>query len=423
MAWAVLVINIKGGTGKSTVARELAESLNGRGHDVGVLDADIDSANLATRLGANKRVSFSGDHIIKPVEHNGMKVYSMENAFDDSSFSQSGQFMGGVVENMINHSEWGDLDYMVVDCPPGSSDVFEELVRALRANILGAVSVGISDAVEDTARLVKVCNHNWIPILGFIENMSGIYCHGRELNCMGEEAENKFSSEGKHPVEPFGKGDIREFADNLGGNYFGDIPLCVDDTEIKDIAPETIENMVETIEDAKAPELPEDNIGDKKFIKNVWGIVRDGIKKMNERMDISQLQDKYGVEDRDPLVMKMELTDASGLGNVLSSVVLTVDNGKVRPIRARKAKRQGYSIEGGIKISSQDLHDAVRGRKKVMRSVSGEITTEPYSITDAVKMGDAEVWGNKMINRLAVLDRVLSEAVDMDELSDVVTEA
>lgn len=419
MTWAVLVINIKGGTGKSTVAQKLTERLRDDGYSVGAFDADIDSANLSTRMGVDKKVTFSGDHTVEPVEHDGIKLYSMENAFDDASFSQNGQFMGEVVENMVNHSDWGDIDYMVVDCPPGSSDIFEELVRSLRANILGAVSVGIPDAVEDTSRLVKVCNHNWIPILGFIENMSGIYCHGGKIQCNNKG--EKFARE-KHDIFPFGRGDIATFSENIGGNYLGDIPLCVDDTPIDEVAHSTFDNLIESIENASAeggPEMPEDNIGDRGFISNMWGTVKAAKDRINSELDVQKLQDNFGVEGRDPLVVKIELTDASGLADIISEVVVTVSGGDVKFVRPGKAARKGINVEGGIRMTSQVLYDSMRNEKTVMRSVTGEIITVPYSIIDAVKMGDAEIWGDRTINRLAVLDKILSEVVPMDQLAGI----
>lgn len=420
MTWAILSVNIKGGTGKSTVAEQIAYALRDRGHDIGLMDADIDSANLATRLGSDKRVEFHGDHIIKPVDHDGMKLYSMENAFGESSFSQTGQFMGNVVKDMVQSSDWGDLDYLIVDCPPGSSDVFEQLVRALRANILGAVSVGISDAVDDTGRLVKVCNHNWVPIIGFIENMSGIYCHDGEVTCSGQE--NTFTSE-SHPVEPFGSGGIENFAETLGGNFLGRIPLCVDETDISEVASGTINNTISAIEESKEPPMPEDNLGDTSFIKNVWKTVTTGIKEINQNIPVNQVQDQFGVEDRDPLVIEMELTDAGPISDrIFSSIVLTVDGGKIRAIKKKTAKKENMSIEGGISITSQDLYDAIRGEKKVMRAVTGEMSSEPYSIIEAVKMGDAEVWGDKIINRLSVLDKILSDVVEVDEIQKAVAE-
>lgn len=414
MTWAILSVNIKGGTGKSTIAQIIAEELNNEGYDVGVLDADIDSANLATRMGADEKVTFHGDHVIEPVMHNGIKLYSMENAFEDTSFSQTGQFMSDVVDNMINHSDWGDLDYMVVDCPPGSADVFEELVNVLRPNILGAISVGISNAVDDTVRLIKVCNHNWIPIIGFIENMSGLYCHGQVIDCKSKGFGDA------HRVEPFGSGGIESLVNELNGNFLGKIPLCVDDTEITEVADDTIDNMITTIENAEQPKLPEDHAGDRGFIRNVWGTITEGIKQMNSKMDIEGLQDQFGVEGRDPLVVKIELTDATILPNTLSSIIVTVDDGDIKPMRESTAKKKNIQIEGGIKISSQDIYDAMRGEKKVMRSTSGEITTEPYSIIKAVKLGDAEIWGEKTINRLAVLDRILSETIGMDDIQEII---
>lgn len=427
MTWAVLSINNKGGTGKSTIAVEIAEELKTRGYDVGLMDADIDSANLASRLGCDKRVEFEGDHIIKPVEHNGMKLYSMENAFSESTFSQSGSFFKDVIDNMINHSNWGELDYMVVDCPPGSSDVFDELVRALRAYLKGAISVGQPDAVDDTARLVKVCNHNWVPIIGFIENMSGMVCHGETVTCNGDDvkAEDVFDDDdtSPHAIQPFGSGAIEQFVEQVEGEYLGNIPLVVDDSPITEHDNNTIENAVEAIEQTDEPIMPEDNLGDISFIKNLWNIVNKGVGKMNERYDVESIQDKFGVENRKPLVMELELTDAGPISSrVLDMIVLTVDNGEIEAIKESTARRKGYDIEGGMAISSQDLYDALRGEKKVMRSVTGEVTTEDYSITKAVQMGDAEVWGDRTVNRLAVLDKILTEVVDMDEIREIVNE-
>lgn len=416
MTWAILVGNIKGGTGKSTISQELAYALRDEGHNIGVLDADIDSANLASRFGTDEMVSFEGDHMIKPVQVDGISLYSMENAFDDSSFSQSGEFMGDVVADMVTSSNWGNLDYLVVDCPPGSSDVFESLVRALRANILGMVSVGISDAADDTGRLVRICNHNWVPILGFVENMSGVYCHGGEVTCENTEGE-------EHTVAPFGQGATKQLCDSLGGTYFGGVPLCGDETEISDAASETIDSIVEGVEDADEPELPEDNIGDKSFIRNLWGGISSGIKEMNNNIPVDQIQERFGVEGREPLIIKLELTDAGPITGLFSSVVLTVDDGRIKVMKPGQAKRKGVNVEAGMKISSQDLADAIKGEKKVMRSVNGEIATEPYSIIDAVKMGDAEVWGDKVINRLSVLDKILSEVVDMNEIQKAMAEA
>lgn len=413
MTWAVLVINIKGGTGKSTIAEELTKELRDQEKDVGVLDADIDSANLASRFGVDEKVTFEGDHRIKPVEHEGIKLYSMENAFDESSFSQSGEFMGDVVKDMVESSDWGDLDYLVVDCPPGSSDVFDELVRALRPNILGAISVGISDAIDDTARLVKVCNHSWVPVIGFIENMSGIYCHDEEIICH----EGEFMND--HPVQPFGAGRTEQFVHEIGGNFIGEIPLCVN-TDMGDVAEDTVAEMVDSIEDAEPPELPEDNIGDKGFIRNVVKSILSGIKQINNEIPVKEIQDRFGVEGREPLVVEMEITDAGPISGMVSELVMTVDDGDIKVMRKSKAKRRGIVPEGGMRISSQDLANAIEGEKKVMRSVTGEITTEPYSIIDAVKMGDAEIWGDKTINRLSVLDRILTEVVPMSEVQEAI---
>jgi len=413
MAQAVLVINNKGGTGKTTVARQLAYTMRDRGHSVGVLDADIDSANLASRFGATDHVEYQGDHTIKPVEHDGLYIYSMENAFNDASFSQSGEFMREVIENMVFDSDWSQIDYLIVDCPPGSSDVFSELVRSLRPNMLGAISVGQPDAKEDTARLVKVCNHNWIPILGFVENMSGV---------ADEEGIITSDATGEE-VYPLGQGDIERFVKELGGNYCGSVPLCTNKELIPELAGETIENAAKAIEDAPDPEMPEDHTKDQSFIKNLWKAVVEGMKQINNELDIAQLQDRFGVEDREPLVMRLELTDAQGIGSVMSEIILTTQDGEIKVVRPSKAKRNGLEVEGGLRISSQELYNALKGEKLVMNSVNGQVQTEPYSIIKAIRMGEATVYGDRTINRLSVLDTLLSEVVPTDKVRKAVLDS
>lgn len=416
MTWAILVTNNKGGTGKSTMAVEVAKEIRDRGYATGLMDADIDSANLATRLGCDEKVTFTGDHVIRPVEHMGMKLYSMENAFEESTFSQSGEFFKQVIDNMVNHSDWGKVDYMIVDCPPGSSDVFSELVRAFRANIKGAISVGQPDAVDDTVRMVKVCNHNWVPIIGFIENMSGVVCHGERVTCDGANTD-MFEDGASHEVEPFGSGTIKKFVEKTEGNYLGDVPLVLDENDITDYDNGTISNAADAIEEAQQPQIPEDNTGNINFIKNVWNIINEGIEEMNDSYNISDIQDNFGVENRDPLVIKLKLTDAGPLSSrILDSIVLTIEDGDLTPMKKKEAKRKGYNIEAEVSLTSQELYDSIKGETKVMNSVTGEIVTEDYSITKAVKMGDASLTGKRTVNRLAVLDKILTKVVDMDEV-------
>ena len=145
---------------------------------------------------------------------------------------------------------------------------------------------------------------------------------------------------------------------------------------------------------------------------------------MNERYDVETIQNKFGVENRDPLIMELKLADAGPISSrILDKLVLTIDDGEIQPMKSSTAKRRGYSVEAGMEISSQDLYDALRGEKEVMRAVTGEVTKEDYSITKAVQMGDASVWGERTVNRLAVLDKILTEVIDMEEIRDIVVEA
>lgn len=94
----------------------------------------------------------------------------------------------------------------------------------------------------------------------------------------------------------------------------------------------------------------------------------------------------------------------------------------MKVMRPSTAKRKGINPEGGLIITSQNLYNAINGEKTVMRSTTGEVIEEPYSIIKAVQMGDADIWGDRTINRLSILDKVLSEAVPMDDIQKAITQ-
>lgn len=403
----ILSASSKGGVGKSEVARLTAYQLMRDGHDVAMMDADIDSSNLSSRMGVDDRVEHTDDDKIRPVEKDGIKVYSMESAFADSSFSQSGDFMRVVIRNMVKGTEWNDPDYLIVDCPPGTKDIFDELVKVLRDDLLGAIVIGQSDTIDDVGRMVKVCSHNYVPIVGFIENMSGVWSEGELVKSPGSG----------NVVAPFGRGNVNALAEEIDGKFLGSIPLCDDYDRIESAGKNTIKSISIAIQDAERPDIPNMNEGDKSFVRNVLEALKATIQTVNEELDVASLQQRFGNPDN-PKTIKIELTDAQGSWMMPSSVHLQIEGG-LRPIR------NPDKVHGGVSISSQELKFALEGRRQIMDSPQALYADEimdntEYGLVAAVQMGKADVWGDDVVNYLSLLDKVFTEVIDKTKLQKAV---
>jgi len=406
----ILSASSKGGVGKSEIAKLTAYQLKRDGYSVAMMDADIDSSNLSSRMGVEGRVEHNDEDQIVPVEKDGIKVYSMESAFSDSSFSQSGEFMRVVIRNMVNSTDWHDPDYLVVDTPPGTKDIFDELVDVLRQSILGAIVVGQSDTVDDVGRMTKVCNHNYVPIIGYIENMSGIWAEGELLK--GPKSGNV--------VAPFGRGSVEALAKEIDGRYLGSIPLCDDHSEIENAAANTIKSIAIAVGDAKQATIPDLKEGDKGFIRNVLSALKAAIKTVNEELNVGDIQRRFG-DPENPKVICVEITDAQGSWMIPSKIHLKVENGL-------QVLRNPDNVYGGIKISSQELKFALEGERTVMDSPTAlyqdnALNTTKYGLVDAVQMGKADVWGEDVINYLSLLDKIFTEVIDESKIQQAVKEA
>ena len=404
----ILSTSSKGGVGKTQVAKLTAKQLKRDGYKVGMMDADIDSSNLSTRMGAEGRVKYTDDDQIIPVEKDGMTIYSMESAFRDSSFSQSGEFMRTVIRNMAEGTDWGDLDYLIVDTPPGTKDIYDEVVNVFRDDLLGAIVVGQSDSIDDVGRMTKVCNYNYVPIIGYVENMSGFYMNGSLVKV------------GNTMAAPFGRGDIENFAENVDGKFLGHIPLCNKEKEIEPAARNTIKNIGIAIDEVEPIEMPDMSFGDAGVIRNLWKGVRGGIKAANSKLNVRDLQDKYGQPDS-PRVVKVELTDVNTRLPVPSEVNLVM-SGRIRVVK------NPDEVFAGIEISSRELKSALEGERLIMDSPIAlyqdtYMSKQEYGLVDAVQMGMADVWGEDVVNYMSLLDMIFNEVIDENEIQQAVKSA
>jgi Mrp family chromosome partitioning ATPase/predicted Fe-Mo cluster-binding NifX family protein len=175
----ILVMSGKGGVGKSTVAANMAISLSLAGRRVGLLDVDIHGPSIPKLLKLDDAAVQVKDGSIQPVEKAGLKVMSIGFLLRDrdDAVIWRGPMKMGVIKQFLKDVEWGDLDYLVIDSPPGTGD--EPLsVAQLAAPVDGAVIVTTPQdvATADVRKSITFCRQLSLPVLGVVENMSGFVC-------------------------------------------------------------------------------------------------------------------------------------------------------------------------------------------------------------------------------------------------------
>ncbi len=175
----IVVLSGKGGVGKSTVAVNLATALALNGLRVGLLDADIHGPSVPTMLGLENETLKGGQEGLFPVEFGGLKVISLGFLLQnpDDAVIWRGPMKMGVIKQFLTDVHWGDLDYLVVDAPPGTGDEPLSLCQLIQP-LDGAIIVTTPQKVAavDVRKSISFCRRLDVPVLGVIENMSGFAC-------------------------------------------------------------------------------------------------------------------------------------------------------------------------------------------------------------------------------------------------------
>ena len=206
----VAVSSGKGGVGKSTVAVNLAVALARLGARVGILDTDVYGPNVPIMLGGHDMPEARGEKIVPPVYH-GVKTMSIGLLNPgDRAVVWRGPMLHSAVSQFLRQVEWGELDYLVVDMPPGTGDV--QLSLAQLVSLAGAVLVTTPQevALGDVRKAYNMFDQLHVPCLGIVENMSYFICP----NC-----------EERHEI--FGHGGGEALAERYGVPFLGAIPLSV----------------------------------------------------------------------------------------------------------------------------------------------------------------------------------------------------
>ena len=207
----IAVASGKGGVGKSTVSVNLAVALAQAGASVGLLDGDITGPNIPLMLGLEGQPKASANNKITPLERYGVKAISIQFFVPEGQpIVWRGPLVGGAIQQFLRDVDWGDLDYLVIDLPPGTSDA--QLTLAQAVPISGAVLVTTPQEVSlaDVGKALAMFQRMSVPVIGLVENMTAFVCpHCGEL------------------TEIFGRGGGERFAAAHDLEYLGGVPLDI----------------------------------------------------------------------------------------------------------------------------------------------------------------------------------------------------
>jgi ATP-binding protein involved in chromosome partitioning len=204
----------KGGVGKTTLAVNLALALAKLGHKTGLLDADVYGPNVPLMLGTNAQPRAVGENRIEPLTVHGLKMISVGLLNPgDKPLIWRGPMLHSIIRQFLGQVEWGMLDYLIVDLPPGTGDVALSLIQTVPLTAAIVVSTPSDVSLQDARKAIEMFRQMKVDIAGVVENMSYFVCP----HC-------------QHEIDIFSRGGVEKTARQFGVDFLGSIQL---DPEIR----------------------------------------------------------------------------------------------------------------------------------------------------------------------------------------------
>ncbi len=213
----IVVFSGKGGVGKTTVSVNLAYGLQIRGNKTGILDADVTGPNVPKMLGLSGDLNTLHGQII-PLESKGVKVISIAYLLPpDQPVMWRGPMRSKLLCQFLGDVEWGQLDYLVADLPPGTGDEIITLTEKMEPDLAIIVTTPQEVSLIDSARAINMAKKMKVPRIGVIENMSGLIC-----------------PECGYKIDLFGSGGGKKQAEKMNVLFLGTLPIDIETREMSD---------------------------------------------------------------------------------------------------------------------------------------------------------------------------------------------
>jgi len=393
---AIMVSSVKGGTGKTLTSINLAYYLKKMYPDkeVALIDADIDSSNVAEFIGAKGGEIGITDDLEKkyiPYVWQGIKIWSVSLLTErDRAVSMRGQGHQVLLYDVLHNTVWGKIDYLVIDQPAGASDVFKSTIEFLGDSLVGGVVVTLPITEVDLRRVIKLHIINEIPVVGVIENMAYFEYTDKD----GE----------KHKIYIFGKSNIKDIAEKeFGVPYLGQIPLSEKIAlGVRSGNPVLPEEFAGPIKEAVKKFLELKPIG---LLQKVRRAITNKVKDLAERL-IADLVITVNKTVNIPAMLQKykypggKITDLVLVDRkrqkVISRTHFRIQDGKF--VVVKNPKKVDYEIVTNF----QTLARIVVGKRKLSNG-----TVIPYDVMDAWLNDEIQVYGEGATTRVADIMRGL----------------